>query len=89
MKYLDKVVAETVDIEKKYNISRRNHVIITKDANIVLDIENEIIKGRILESGGEKEKKILEKFITKIGREKIYIHFYGKDNFLSSNLRTI
>lgn len=89
IKYLDKMIAETVDIEANYKVSKKNHVIIAKNANIVWDIEDEIVKGRILEKSGEKEKKIVENFISKIGKENIYIHFYGKENFLSQDLKII
>lgn len=89
IKYLDKMIAETADIEVNYKISKKNHVIITRDVNIVWDIENKIVKGRVLDKNGEKERIIIENFISKLGRENIYIHFYGKDNFLSPDLKTI
>lgn len=89
IKYLDRMIAETADIENRYKISKKNHIIISRNANIIWDVENEIIKGRILKKNGENERKIVEDFVSKMGKEKIYIHFYGKSNFLSSDLNII
>lgn len=89
IKYLDEIIEEIVDIETKYKISKKNHIILVKNAKIMLDIENETIKGRIFETNCTKEKNIVENMIKKIGKDNIFIHFYGKENFLSSNLNII
>lgn len=85
VKHLDEMIEEVVDIETKYKISNKNHIIISRNANIMFDVEKEIIKGRIYEKSGEKEKKIIENMIKKIGKENMFVHFYGKENFLSTN----
>lgn len=70
---------------EKINISRNNKIVIGVDKDIIFDIDKRFIKGKILNGSGIDEENILDSIIRRLGVEKVYIHLYGQDNFLSKN----
>ena len=88
-KFLSKVIEENVLIEEKYHVSRNNRIIVAHKQGMLFDIECEIIKCRMFGKNEHKEKMLVESIIKQLGRDKIFLHFYGKENNLFPDLKTV
>ena len=79
-----KAIESEMRIEK-ITVSKNNRIIIGIDKNIIFDINKNFIKGKILSRSGTDEENILNSIIGKLGIERVYVHLYGQENFLSVN----
>ena len=78
-----KIIESVMKISKIYD-SRKNQVVVGIDEKIIFDINTEIIKGKILCLDDKREAAAIRAIIRKMGNDDVYVHFYGKRNFLAT-----
>ena len=77
-----KIVDNLMD-NKKIRLSFNDYFIYGVNNQLILNINQKNIRGRILSGGSSKEIKIVEDIIDNICNDKIYVHFYDGSKFIS------